>query len=174
MAQKQMGMRNLSSELDYRDGPENERYDVFGTAERLTAYKNLISVGQPQDGISQLGGLDRQLLQDTEYHLHGNTVLKKLSEEEISARDALDFSKLPDNLRKRISSLIEARTNIGTLIQAIKAARGNQETLGWIEDNWEIYIEQTNEEDELVESLERADANALEIITRPPKDQYSS
>ncbi len=175
------GMRNLVSELDYRDGDQEERFDIYGTAERLNDYKNLISVGQPMEGISQLGGLDRQLLQETEFHSSGKTVLKKLSAEEVAEKETFNFQKLPYKLKEIVAKLDQKDINIGALMEVIRAANGDEKVLEWITLNWEEYVELEEFEPGAMLQLkdceeEREDGNSPTVevsLPPPPRDRYS-
>lgn len=179
------GMRSLASELDYRDGRQEERFDVNGTAERLNEYKELIPVGQPLEGISKLGGLDRQLLQSTDFHTNGRTVLKKLSAEEVAERETINFQKLPCGLREVVSELTKKEENIGSLLSVIKAAQGHKDILDWITLNWREYVEVDESKSGLIllgcsedvpdndEDSDGPKAQFVERLGLPPKDQYS-
>ena len=76
------GTNWTTDDLDYIGRPREERFDSWGTAEVLTEYKEGIATGQALDGIGALGPLHRQLLQESDFHAAGRTLLKKLQPQE--------------------------------------------------------------------------------------------
>ena len=128
-------------DLDYIGRPREDRYDCWGTAEVLTEYKEGIAVGQSMEGISDLGHLHRQLLQESDYHANGRTLLKKLSLEEENERFGFDGSKLPEELKAILLALDEAGIGSSNLKRTIQLAEEDETTLQWITENWETFME---------------------------------
>lgn len=156
-----MGARpgtNLTvDDLDYIGRPREERHDSWGTAEVLTEYKDRIAIGQPMDGISELGHLHRQLLQETDFHAVGRTLLKKLCEEEKAERFGFDGRELPDKLKATLLTLEEFGVNTSTLKSTILLAEGNTETIDWITENWITFVDAN-----LSDALDNAEPSLLD------------
>lgn len=135
------GTNFTTDDLDYIGRPREERYDSWGTAEILTEYKECISVGQPMDGISELGHLYRQLLQESDFHASGRTLLKKIKPEE----DERWFNgfNLPKELKKVLLTLEEEEIGTSTLKNVISLVirEEDRKALLWITNNWEVFLE---------------------------------
>lgn len=126
-------VRWLVSDFAYRD---EERRKLFerSKAEVLNAYKEYISIGKPLEGISELGGLDRQLLQSTEFHIVGNAILKKMTPEE-ELDEAENLAWVPEGLKQTLFSMESADINPGPLLQVIRCSKECQEALTFISEN---------------------------------------
>jgi hypothetical protein len=158
------GMRNLASELDYRDGWNNNHFEK-GKAEVLNAYKERISVGQPMDGISELGGLDRQLLQSSEFFPAGNAILRKVTPEEETANALVDVGWIPNPIRETLLLMDLEDINKGPLLSVLrtihrelfssderKKERGAR-ALSWLVDPERHYLwDESNELDALLKA----------------------
>ena len=144
------GMRNLASEYDYRDGWNNDRFEK-GKAEVLNAYKERISVGQPMDGISDLGGLDRQLLQSSEFFAAGNAVLRKVSVEEEAADALLDVSWIPLPVRETLLLMDLEDINKGSLLSVLRIVKEDPIAMAWLaEEQNHLIWDDSNEVDALL------------------------
>lgn len=135
------GTNWVSDDLDYIGRPRETRYDSWGTAEIITEYKEGISTGLALDNIAELGPLHRQLLQDTDFHAVGRTLLKKLDTEEENERFGFDGRDLSGDLKTILLALDEIGLDSSTLKSTIRLADGNTETLDWITNNWETFLE---------------------------------
>jgi len=169
------GLRNLASEMDYRDGDQFPRYNIYGTAEILNSYKEKISIGQPLDEISELGSLHRQLLQETDFYSINKTVLKKITVEE--ERDSFfDARDLPNEVKNILESLDFAQTNSSNLRQTISLVlrNGDDETLKWVAQNYEEFLDDESEDfiDRTVEYIEGRNAVVEKAKMAPQRDSY--
>jgi len=156
------GMRYLASELDYRDGPAKERFDVLGTAEILTEHRQRISVGSPGEAIDELSGSYRQLLEAKEYHAVGRTLLKKITPEEELDR-ATDFGGLPPALKEILGILEVFEISTAGLREQIRLADGDETLLQWVIDNFGEFIDRSP-----IEVIEQG----YERNPVPPRDSY--
>jgi hypothetical protein len=145
-------------DLDYIGREREERFDEWGTSEILTEYKNRISVGQPMDGISELGNLHRQLLQESDYFAGGKVVLKKLSPDEENERFKFNAIHLPSDTKTIILGLEEAGINTNSLKSAIKLAAEDKEVIKWITKHWETFVS-----DDAEDALFNAENGLLDI-----------
>jgi hypothetical protein len=164
-------MRYLVGEFDYRDGKE-ERYGTYSTGEILTAHRDRISTGQPMDGISELGNIHRQLLQDSDFFFTGSCVLKKLSPEEELDRDFLSLVGFPPALKKIVETLTFSDIEFPELRRVLQKYKGNWDVLCWIADHYEEFIDfpsvGINEAEEFDETI----VLKKEQSHSPPRDRY--
>lgn len=130
-------------DLDYIGRPREERYDSWGTAEVVTEYKEGISIGKAMDGIADLGHLHRQLLQESDFHAVGRTLLKKLSPEEENQRFGFDGRTLSEDLKAILLTLDDIGLNTSILKSNIQLAQKeeNPATLEWITEHWETFLD---------------------------------
>jgi hypothetical protein len=126
-------------DLDYIGRGLEDRFDTYGTAEILNSYKEKISAGQPMDGISELGHLHRQLLQESDFHAAGKTLLKKLNPAEENEKFGFNGAELPEEL-KAVLLLLESLGQAADLKKVINLADGDKDTIQWITNNWETFL----------------------------------
>lgn len=177
------GTNWTSDDLDYIGRPREERYDSWGTAEVLNEHRDRIAVGQSMDGISELGHLHRQLLQESDFHAAGRTLLKKLDPDEENERFGFDGKHLPDELKVVLLALDEFGIGSATLKSTIRLAGDDEETIDWITKHWETFLE-VDPEDALANAefnlgdvedtghYEVRDKNKLDIGVGPQRDSY--
>ena len=169
-------------DLDYIGRGIEERYDCYGTAEILNRYKEGISTGRSIEGISELGHLHRQLLQESDFHAVGRHLLKKLSPEEENEKFGFDGKFLPEKLRLAFLQLEKEGVNTTNLKNAISLAQEDQTCIDWISENWETFLDRDNEDamsnvsyglDE-VENLEDSEeASLAKVRSGSSRDNYA-
>ncbi len=135
------GTNSTVDDLDYIGKEREERYSEWGTAEVLTEHTNLISTGTALDAISELGHLHRQLLQESDFHAVGRSLLKKLTPDEENERFGFNASYLPEETKVLILAIEEMGLGTSSFKSAIKLAGEDKSVINWVTENWETFIE---------------------------------
>lgn len=138
------GVRWLVSDFAYRDEEKRKLFER-SKAEVLNSYKEYISMGTPLEKISELGGLDRQLLQAPEFYTSGNVILKKVTPDE-ELDEAENLAWIPEGLRDIMLSMEMAEINPGPLRQAILHTREDPDALGFILEHFREWDESRKED----------------------------
>jgi hypothetical protein len=162
------GLNFTVDELDYIGRPKENRFDCWGTAEIINSYKENISIGQTMESISELGGLHRQLLQDSDFHAAGNVLLKKLSIDEESQKLFFDGRNLPIKLQKILLLLNDKEIEYPNLKRAIRLVEDNKDRLEWIINNWQVFIDDFDNilKEQSISILDIGDINNQKHLTK--------
>jgi len=169
-------------DLDYIGRGMEERYDSYGTAEIINRYKEGISIGLSMEGISELGHLHRQLLQESDFHAVGRHLLKKLSPEEENEKFGFDGKFLPEKLKLAFLQLEKEGINTANLKSAIHLAQEDETCIDWIAENLETFLERDNEDvmsdasyglDEVEDSEDSEEASLTKVRGGSSRDNYA-